>query len=153
MKVKNIEMENLFGKINKENVLIGNIIKCTEYDVSNYMINEDIALITSFGSLNVVNKPYKENQILIRICDNPEVYVELKKLKTFLTYISIYSKVDKNGIILVKIILSTSASYIGDIYVDRKSLKPYYNENGKVKVKKIKRDVLLDSRIKGGIEH
>lgn len=148
MKVKNLEMENLFGEINKENVFVGNIMRCTKYDTSNCIVMEDMAGITSFGYVSKAHEPYKENQILIKICDNPEVYVELEKLKSFLTYIDIYSQVDRNGIHLNEKILSTSSSFLGDIYVDFESLKPYYEEKGKVKIKKIKKDVRLNIKDK-----
>lgn len=123
-------------------------MKCTKYDISNCIVIEDMAGITSFGSVSKEHKLYKENQILIKICDNPEAYVELEKLKSFLMYIDIYRQVDRNGIHLNEKILSTSSSFLGDTYVDYESLKPYYEEKGKVKIKQIKKDVNLNKKLK-----
>lgn len=153
MKVKNLEMEDLFGKINKENVFIGNIMKCTEYDVTNVLVTEDMFERCSYGYIKTSKELYKENQILIRICNNPEVYVELKNMKNFCSYINIYNQVDDNGITVNNIVLPTSASYSGEVYVDRESLKPYYEEKGKVKIRKIKWDVFSNSRLRGRIEN
>lgn len=137
MKVKNLEVENLFGKINRENVFVGNIVKCTKFD----------------GNVEIEESLYKGNQLLIKICDNPRIYVELRELVCFLSYIYIYNQIDKNGIKLNDKILCTFATKQGSIYVDEKSLKPYYKETGKVRVKRVKRYALYDCRIPGGIEH
>ena len=151
MKIGNLEVENLFGKINKENVYVGNLKKCTKYEMENSLQIEDFSGVCSFGGIIEESKDYIKNDVLIKFCDKPERYVRLEDLKNILSYISLYNALYESGISFNELFLSTSSSYLGNIYVDRDSLNPYYEEKGKVKVKQIKKDVLLDPRVKGKI--
>ena len=155
MKKGKLEVINLLGKIDKEKVFVGNLRKCTKYDTSNCISIEDSAGITTFGHISIDSEVCKEDDILIKICDNLEVYVRLRNLQTILSYIEVYNNIAKDGAVSIgEMILSTSSTGLGSIFVDMGSLKPYYqDEKGKVKVKQIKKDVLLDPRIKGGIEN
>lgn len=139
-----------FNKINKDNIYVGNIMKCTKYDSSGYM-ELDNGGVTTYGNISKNEEIYKENQILINVCLNPELYVNVDDLKNILSLLKIY-KCLKKGVDDKKL-LSTISSFLGDKYVKRDSLVPYYTNNGTVSVKKLKKDLLMDPRIMGGIEN
>ena len=74
-----------------------------------------------------------------------DLYVALDNVETFMDVF----KISHNQSNLMT--LSTVSD--GYYYVDKSSLKPYYEKRKQKTLKRIKRDVLLDSRNPSGINH
>ena len=154
MKIGNLEVVDLLDVINKENIFVGNIIECIKYQIHPKCIINDGITVDTFGNTEIETTPYRENVILIKIIDNPAGYIALDDIKNIFDYKEIYNQITENGYYMGGIIMSNYPSDKGDKYIDEGSLKSYYqDEKGKVKVKQIKKDVLLDPRIKSGIEN
>lgn len=77
----------------------------------------------SIGYIVEDDELYKENAVLIKIKNGG--YVDLEKLNSILDYIKIYRDITKDGY-HVGLIMPTSAYGIDSLFVDEKSLKPYY---------------------------
>lgn len=88
---------------------------------------------------------FRENAILIKFTDGG--YVDLDKLNSFLDYIGIYQ--DVTNYHLRELIMSTSAHYLGSLFVDEESLKPYYDnleQTKKISVHRLKKEVKNNNR-------
>ena len=150
MRIGTLEISNLFTKIDKKNIYIGNIKRCTKYrevDMNEKDSHES-------GLVYYNSEIYAEDVILVKVSDNPAGYINLRSFEALLDYLK-QNNIDNYEVSsLEESILYTKVNGQGSIWVDNVSLKPYYKkEKGKVKVRTIKRDSLLDVRIKGGIEH
>lgn len=134
--------------MNRCDIYVGVVKKCL--DVKNYK---------KYGE-NYFIKEFKTKSMTIGQ-ELPTVSVyndEAILIKTSNGYVDIYNvdglfaekRIEKN-----KCIMPIEPSYDGQLFVDESSLLPYYLDktNKKIHVKKIKKDLYLDSRIKGGIEH
>lgn len=118
-----------------EQIFIGNIRKCTKYEThttfsSNTYINGECAGCDSFGYIEKEDELYKENAILIKIAKGG--YVDLENFKSIIDFISIYRDIEKDGWRLGGKMMSTSSYCLGCLFVDEKSLRPYYNEKQQV---------------------
>lgn len=115
-------------------IFIGNIKKCTKYQTfvafsGNTYINDQCTGCDQFGYIETNDEIYKENAILIKIGNSG--YVDLERLHSILDYIKIHQDI-KNGYHLGGLIMPTSAYHIDSLFVDRKSLKPYYSDKQQV---------------------
>ena len=119
MTYKGYEVENLFGKINKENIFIGNLKKCIKFEEKNLLKMESLGGIDCFGFIEEESEIYKEDVVIIRLCNNPNVYVTLSELKNVISFFDVYDSINKDGISIGKNVLSTMSSYAGEIFVDK----------------------------------
>lgn len=145
-------------KIDMNNVFIGTINKCIQYDTkttfsSETYIGEDCIGSDSFGYIVEDGIKYKENAKLLKVTTNG--YVDLDTLNSILDEIKVKSKITKDGgFYLNGLILSTSPHKLGCLYVDSSTLIQYkpLEQIKKPTVKKLKKTMLMDARIPGGIE-
>ena len=99
-----------------------------------------------FGSTEKYTKQITDQAILIRVNENK--YIWINHLTSFKDDLLV------NLGLPIKAI-STKPSCDNDLFVVEDSLKPYFNntENKNISVNKLRRKVLIDPRIRGGIEH
>ena len=144
-------------KIDMNNVFIGTIRKCTKYKmhttfsagtyIGNVCISEEC-----FGHVETDSTVYKENAKLLKITNGG--YVDLDLLNNFLDEIKVKSRITKNGFYLNGLIMSTSANKMDCLFVDEESLIQYepLKEIKRPTVKKLKKTMLMDPRVPGGID-
>ena len=85
---------------------------------------------------------YKENAVLIKVKNGG--YVDLENFNSILDYIKIHQDITKNGYRLGGLIMSTSAHCINSLFVDRKSLIPYYKnkeQDNNISVHQLKKQI------------
>ena len=134
----------------REDIYVGTLMKCINYN--DYLKDGERTFVPEFeighmktGYFQYNSKVIKETAIFIKK-DDGYICVDMLKngVETFLVNMGL--EVD---------VIYTTPCCDDDYYVLKDSLKPYYTENLKkdVYVKSLKRQVLLDPRIKGGIEH
>lgn len=132
-------------KIDMENVFIGTINKCTQYDIEK-IFSDEVYIGNSWiggDSIGYIIKdglPFKENAILLKVAKDG--YVDLDTLNSFLDEIKVKSNISKNGgFYLNGLILSNSPHKFGCLYVDESTLKQYkpLKEIKKPTVKKLKK--------------
>lgn len=129
----------------KGQIFIGDIRKCTKYDThttfsSNCYIGDQCIGCDSFGYIEVEDELYKENAILIKIENGG--YVDLERFNSILDYIKIHHDLTKNGYRLGGLMMSERAHCIDSLFVDEKSLKPYYADeiqNNNVSIRQLKK--------------
>lgn len=119
-----------------DQVFIGNIRRCTKYEknialICKTYIDGQLIGCERFGSIEEDDELYKENAILIRVKNGG--YVDLERFDSILDYIRLHRLYTKNGFRLGGLIMSTSAYRLDDLFVDEKTLKPYYQANEEVK--------------------
>lgn len=127
-----------------DQIFIGDIKKCTKYEshttfcAYSYFGDQCIGG-SSLGYIEEETELYKENAVLIKVSENR--YVDLEQLNSILDHIKIFiHSIDKNSY-LGELIMSTCAYYKNSLFVDEKSLKPYYSDNlqvGDISVRKLK---------------
>ena len=130
-----------------EQIFIGNIKRCTKYEeyntiVGSTYIGNQLICTDSFGYITKEDELYKENAVLIKIENGG--YVDLDRFNSFLDYIRIHKDITKNGYRLGGLMMSTSAHSPNCLFVDEKSLKPYYTDKQQfedISVRKLKRQV------------
>lgn len=118
-----------------DQIFIGNIRKCTKYKmhttlISSLFIGDQCVGSDSFGHIETDDELYKENAVLIKIKNGG--YVDLERFNSILDYIKIYRSITKNGYRLDGLMMSTSAHCIDSLFVDEKSLKPYYSNKSQI---------------------
>lgn len=136
-------------------VYIGTIKKCL--DLENYrihgdnngriMVEERTATSASLNRLITAfyTKTINEQAILIK--DKNNLYYQYKLTNSFIDNMKIKTK-SINSALLGKPL------FPDDLFVDENTLIPYYEEQPKsLSLRKLKRDILIDPRIKTGIEH
>ena len=143
-------------KIDMNDVFIGTINKCTFHNVHNIFSSEtyignDLIGTDSFGFREFKGEPYKRT-VLLRV--NRIGYVDLGKLNNILDELKLKSQITKTGVMPGDLIIMPYANKVGDLYVDVDSLTPYtlLEEEKNMTVKKLKKKMVLDPRIPGGIE-
>lgn len=149
MQIGNLEISNLFRKINRKNVYIGNIKRCTKYrevDMNEKDSHES-------GLVYYNSEIYAEDVILVKVSDNPAGYINLRSFEALLDYLKQNNIDDYEVSSLEESILYTKVNGPGSIWVDSVSLKPYYKRDiGQVKINKIekkeKRKVKINKIIK-----
>ena len=117
-----------------EQIFIGDIRKCTKYEThttfsSSAYIGNQCIVCDSFGYIDEDDELYKKNAILIKIKSGG--YVDLERFNSIIDYIRIYHDITKNGYRLGRLMMSTSAHCIDSLFVDEKSLQPYYGDRQK----------------------
>lgn len=135
----------------RRDILVGTIKKCK--DIHNYkkfgetrrmpeFATKSIKFWTTFDYVDTIT----EQAILIKVSDTK--YIWLKALT------SIADEILVNLGLPIKV-LNTEPSEDGELYIDDKNLIPYYENDidKNIHIRKLKRDVLVDPRIKGGIEN
>jgi len=115
-----------------DQIFIGNINKCTKYvDHVTFsgktFIGDECICSDSFGYVEKQDVVYKENAILIKLKNGG--YVDLEKLNSIFDHLKVLNATTKDGFYLGGIIMSTSAHCEDCLFVDSKSLVPYYTEN------------------------
>lgn len=135
-----------------KNIFVGTIKFCNDlesykkYGEERFVGDFEICH-TQIGSLKTYVQQVDDQAILIKI--DEERFIWLKSLTSIIDEILIDFGLP------IKVI-ETSPSMDNCLFIDRSSLRPYFDnnlENNKTSVHKLKRKILLDSRIKGGIEH
>lgn len=115
-----------------EEVFIGDIRKCNKYEMhptfkSETFINGVSLGCDCFGFIETDSEPYKENATILKIKNGG--YVDLDNLKTIIDCWKVDSLMRENGGYSLKgIMMSTSESFLNGLFVDEKSLKPYFKE-------------------------
>lgn len=114
-----------------EQIFIGNIKKCTKYEThtvfsSSMYLGDHCIGCDSFGHIEQEDELYKKQAILIKI--EKGGYVDLERFNSILDHIRINRDITKDGYRLGGLMMSTSPHRINSLFVDEKSLKPYYNE-------------------------
>lgn len=101
----------------EERYFIGNIKKCTKLKTHKTfeMVTEGIT--DSFGYIEIEDELYKENAILLK---TKEGYIDLDNLTTLYNI-----KKNRNK---KNILMPTYPIYIGCLFIDEKSLKPYKSD-------------------------
>lgn len=135
-----------------EQIFIGDIRKCTKYEThttisSSAYIGNQCILSESFGYISEDDELYKRNAILIKIKNGG--YVDLERFNSILDYIRIYHDITKNGYYLGRLMMSTSAHCIDSLFVDEKSLQPYYGnrqKNSTISIRQLKKQVRNNNR-------
>lgn len=136
----------------KDQIFIGDIRKCTKYEIhttfgNNAYIGDVCIGCDSFGYINSNDELYKENAILIKIENGG--YVDLERFNSFLDYVRIYQNITKNGYCLGKLMMPTSAYCINSLFVDEKSLKSYYDDKQQadnISVRQLKKQLKNNNR-------
>lgn len=129
-----------------EQIFIGNIRKCTKYDLHTTLqcktyVNGECIGSDGFGYIDTDDELFKENAILIKI--GKDGYVDLERFNSILDYLRIYKNVTKNGYMLGGLIMSNSSYGLDSLFVDEDSLKPYYNNEQikNISVRQLKKQV------------
>lgn len=143
MKIGNLEINNLSTKINKKNIYIGNIKRCTKYR------EVDINGQPSYVVYN--SEIYAKDVILVKVSDNPVGYINLRSFESLLDYLKENNIKNYEGSSLEDSVLYTRVSGLGSMWVDK--VKPYYKRDmGQVKINKIEKKekvkVKIDKTIK-----
>lgn len=137
--------------IKKENVFIGTVNVCSNID--RYIKDGEYSDIydfhtchTKFGAkVSNISKKY-EHQVLIKLDEDNYIWFKLieTKVDEILLNMGLYSEV-----------LKTSPSDDQMLFVDSESLKPYYencNDKG-ISIRKLRKELIMDARLPGGIEN
>lgn len=135
-----------------DQIFIGDIRKCTKYEThttfsSSTYIGDQCIGCDSFGYIDKDDELYKENAVLIKIKNGG--YVDLERFNSILDYIRIYRDITKDGYRLGGLMMSTSAHCIDSLFVDEKSLKPYYadkQQTDDISVHQLKKQVKKSNR-------
>lgn len=130
-----------------DQIFIGDIRKCTKYNThttfsSSMYIGDQCIGCNSFGYVDEDDELYKENAVLIKVKNGG--YVDLENFNSILDYIKIHQDITKNGYRLGGLIMSTSAHCVNCLFVDRKSLKPYYTnkeQDNNISVHQLKKQI------------
>lgn len=137
-------------KIKNAKVYVGTIKECL--DVNNYKRNGDSTFIPEMECGNIQmgfsksNTKEINNQAILIKTKTDNVY-EFKLTNTFLDNLKILFDLGTYSI-------SKEPDFNGEIFYVEKTLTPYYEEQPKkLTLRKLRKDLLLDPRIKSGIEH
>jgi hypothetical protein len=136
-----------------DQIFIGNINKCTKYInhttfSSGTFIGDQCIGCDSFGYIEKEDEIYKENAILIKLKNGG--YVDLENLNSIFDHLKVLNTTTRDGFYLGGIIMSTSAHCVGSIFVDQKSLVPYYTENknnSNISARQLKKQIKRNSTI------
>lgn len=130
-----------------EQIYVGNIRKCTKYEThttfsNRTYIGDQCIGCDSFEYIDSDDELYKENAVLIKIKNGG--YVDLERINSILDYIRIYRDITKDGYRLGGLMMSTSAHSKDSLFVDKKPLKPYYDDkqpNSKISIHQLKKQI------------
>lgn len=135
----------------KSQVFVGTIKRCNnfycyeKYGEEKYFADCRVGH-TEFGTLSRYVDIIDEQAILIKVAEDEYIYLKSLKnpLEEILVDLKIYNKT-----------ITTYPSEDNELFVEEDTLVPYFeNKDDKnIGVKSLKRTLLLDPRIKGGIEN
>lgn len=144
-------------KIDIENVFIGTIRECTQYDIhttfaSSAYLGDVCIMEDSFGYIKSDSIVSKKSAKLLKVANGG--YVDLDLLNNFLDELKMKSKISKDGFYLNGIIMSTSPNGMGSLFVDESTLVQYkpLKEIKRPTVKRLKKTMLSDARVPGGLD-
>lgn len=133
----------------KENIYVGKLMECK--NVKSYLKDGETTFIPEFQTRTMQISTARQN---IEVINEQAILIKTSKGYIYLNNITKLAHA-----ILVDMGISIGAIGIkpqndGDLFVLENTLIPYYNKNTDkhVFVKQLKRQVLIDSRIKIGIE-
>lgn len=111
-------------------IFIANLRKCTKHEShalfqSSTEINGESLGGEIFGYTDRQDELYKENAILIQMKNG--AYVDIDVLKSYFDYLKLFRDITPNGFINNGIFLSTMPTKVGDIFIDYKTIEPYYD--------------------------
>ena len=144
-------------KINIHNIFIGTIKQCIEYKYHNTnfsILNPNNNLLEHHISFDTI--VVEKNAVLIQVCNDG--YVNLNTLNSVLDELKVKKQITKPIFYSDELVLGTVPSGKHCLFVDNNSLQPYvplekdFTEFTNVSVKQLKKKILLDSRIPGGID-
>jgi len=122
-------------------------------DINNVFIGTiRISATCPFGS-NFSSRVSKENAKLLKVTNNG--YVDLDLLNNFLDEIKLKNSITKDGNFYVdSLVMGVEPYGINCLFVDESTLIQYepLNQIKKLNVKKLKKTMLMDVRVPGGIE-
>lgn len=129
-----------------ENFFVGDIKQCTKHENHTMFSSEifvgDVCIGgDEFGYIEMEDKPYKKDAILLKVCEGG--YVDIEELNSALDYLKVYRSITKDGFYLGNLIMSTSAHREGCLFVDNETLKPYFEnpkEIGSISVRRLKKE-------------
>lgn len=134
----------------REDIYVGTLMKCTNF--KGYLKDGERTFVPEFEIGSMKTGYFKYNSKVIK-----EHAIFIKKEEGFICLGLLNNCIEE---FLANIGLGMNMVYTtpccdGDYYVLKDSLRPYYTEKLKkdIYVKRLKRKVLLDPRIKSGIEH
>jgi len=136
-------------KIDMNNVFIGTIERCTKYEMHTTFALGD----AEAGYIIKESVPYKCSAKLLKVTNGG--YVDLDLLNSFLDEIEVKNKISKDGgFYRSSLIMGTSPYGMDCLFVNESTLKQYIplQEIKRPTVKKLKKSMLMDVRIPGGIE-
>ena len=129
-----------------EQIFVGDIRKCTKYEIHNFFCCETSINGTSigrdgFGRVKIEHESFKDDAILIKIKNGG--YVDLERLESVLDYIKIYKDIKKDGYKLGNLMMPGFSYRLDCLFVDESSLKPYYSEKQtkNISVRQLKKQV------------
>lgn len=113
-----------------DQIFIANLRKCTKHnshaifqsstEINGQSLGEEI-----FGFVDTEDELYKENAILIKMKNGG--YVDIDVLRNYFDYLKLFKDITPNGFVNNGIFLSTMPSKVGDVFVDYKTIEPYYD--------------------------
>lgn len=131
--------------MNSSQIFVGNIKKCTKYEVHSTFSSETFIGDTCIGSdsfeyIEEESEIEKEQAVLIKVRNG--AYVDLDSYRTALDYFKVRQSLTENGFRLNGLIMSTSPHCKGSLFVDSDTLRPYYTgEKKNVSVRKLKKEL------------
>ena len=137
----------------KEQFFIGNVNICTKFEEENTYINERAGYKCGLTTHIIETTLYKENVPILKLKDDN--YVCVDSIDSLKSYLELYDFILSKGVSKSDLILSTCPSNKDEIFVDVKSLIPYYDrENLKenTTIRKVKKDLMMDPRFPRGID-
>ena len=137
----------------KEQFFIGNVNICTKYEIKDLIKNVRGGSISGLASRIIESKTYRKNIPLLKLNDGN--YVCVDSIDSLKKYIELYDYIISKNSYNHDIILSSCPLQEREIFVDEKSLVPYYDKKDckqKTSIRKVQNDLLLDPRIPRGID-
>ena len=131
----------------KYQVFIGDIRKCTRYDMENIFMSEDYATGTVLGHTIKEDELYKKDAILVKVTEgslSSSAYVDLESIKSSLDMIKLKKYITKgHGWTNNSLMIPTHATGVDSLFVDVISLRPYYEGeiDKNISVKQLKKEI------------
>ncbi len=133
--------------MDSKQIFIGNIKKCTKYDISTTFssetyIGEQCISCDSFGYIQEESEIAKENAVLIRVAKSR--YVDIDSYRSAVDYFKVRQSLTGTRMNMDGIVMSTSPYHVGCLFVDEDSLQPYYTEEQdpkNISVRKLKKEL------------
>lgn len=131
----------------KYQVFIGDIRKCTRYDMESIFMKEDYATGTVLGHTIKEDELYKKDAILIKVTEGglaSSAYVDLESIKSSLDMLKLKKHIIKgHGWTNNSLMIPTHATGVDSLFVDIMSLRSYYEReiDKNISVKQLKKEI------------